>query len=135
VVGEHVYPWIPMMSGAAVRVYRPRAFIGGAGYVTVFIDGTAIGELWSNQVKTFDVAPGRHEIKVGAGWGWVQRSRSFSFDVGVGELANFAAAPLLTILGLACLRPATDRDKAAMDGFYAAPPVPRNLANPTTDAE
>lgn len=117
-------------AGAAVRIYRPGKLpweVAGDGYFTVFIDRKERGELWTNQVRTFEVAPGQHELQLGTGWGWLFRSQRLSFEVGVGETADFACRRFWSSRGWSSLRPATKKDLAAIAKLTPKPPTPRNL--------
>ena len=121
-------------TGSAVRIYRPKNFLlqwGQDRLMTVFVDGEKRGEIWTNQVKTFDIAPGRHEVRLGTGWGWLHRSSTLSFEVGVGEIADFACPRFWSGSGWARLRPATETDLAGMSRLQTESPIPRNLAEQT----
>jgi hypothetical protein len=117
--------------GGAVRIYRPRNYaflLGQDRYLTVFIDRKERGELWTKQVRTFEVAPGLHEVQLGTGWGWLHRSETLSVEIGVGETADFACPRFWSSAGWARLRRATEKDLAAMTGLRVETPKPRNLA-------
>jgi hypothetical protein len=116
-------------TGAAVRIYRPRNYrfqLGQDRYLSVFIDHQERGELWTNQVRTFDVGPGRHEVRLGTS---LHRSRSMSFEVDVGQTADFACPRFWSSVGWARLHPATEKDLAGIAKLRSQSPLPRNLAD------
>jgi len=117
-----------MATGASVRIYRPRAGIGDSGYLHVFLDGIDVGELWANQVRTFDVAPGEHQLRLTQ---FVIRRASLSFSVREGEALELACSRF-AVLGLFGLHPATRREsqKIRVLGDHADRPIPRDLAAP-----
>jgi hypothetical protein len=102
--------------------------MGQDRYFTVFIDHKERGELWTNQVRTFDVAPGLHEVQLGTGWGWLHRSQPLSLEVGVGESAELACPRFWSSVGWAHLRWATKNDLVGMAALRTETPKPRNLA-------
>jgi hypothetical protein len=117
--------------GGTVRICRPRNYffqVAQDRYLTVFIDRRERGELWTDQVRTFEVAPGQHEVQLGTGWGWWHRSQTLSFEVGPGEIADFACPRFWSSVGGARLRPATEKDLAGVSEGRKDSPKPRNLA-------
>jgi hypothetical protein len=119
-----------MRSGALVRLYRPKAVIAWAGYFTVFLDGAERGELWGDQVRVFEIAPGRHEVRVKQGWGLFQGSPTLPFEAGPGQAVEFACSRLSSVLGWADLHRATATESAKVRRYVDQAPAPRNLALP-----
>ena len=78
-------------AASSVRIYRPRAGIGDSGYFRVFLDGADVGELWAGQVRTFEVAPGEHQIRLTQ---FMIRRESFTFSVREGEGLELACSRL-----------------------------------------
>jgi hypothetical protein len=86
------------------------------------------GELWSKQVKVFEVSPGHHRL--GLRQGFVIRSKVMDFSVQPGEVAEFACAQIATALGRTGLHPATPEESLAMRELVPPSPTPRDLSTP-----
>jgi hypothetical protein len=101
-----------------------------SGYFHVLIDGIDRGELWSHQVKSFEVSPGQHEVQLKQGV--ATHSELLTFSADPKEVMEFACSRLLTAVGLTGLHPATTSESLRMQKFMVKPPTPRNLAAPRT---
>ena len=95
-----------MAGEASARIYRPRAVIGDSGYFRVFLDGMDVGELWADQVRTFEVVPGQHQLRL---MQFVVRRGSIAFSVEEGQVMELACSRL-AVFGLLGLHPATPKE-------------------------
>jgi hypothetical protein len=80
---------------ALVRIFRPgpRQSSGWGAYFNVRIDGADTGVAWSDAVRTINVTPGTHELRMRCGilvW-----SRKLKFTVESGQVIDFACRPQL----------------------------------------
>jgi hypothetical protein len=118
-------------AGSFVKLYRPGpkwltwGLISGVHY-RVVIDGADVGELWPEQVKTFQVTPGEHEVQLKrfrCRW----RNR-LTVTVHPGEAVELASASeWVALSGFVDLHLATAKDHVAMTQTRYAVPPPRNL--------
>jgi hypothetical protein len=113
---------------AEVRIYRPRALIGALGYFSVIIDERDRGELWPNQVRTFNVHSGDHQIQLRQGV--ITKTSPLKFSVESQQRVDFACSRLRTVAGLVGLHPASPKESEKMQMLIPHPPEPRNLASP-----
>jgi hypothetical protein len=90
------------------------------------------GELWSKQVKVFEVSPGHHRL--GLRQGFVIRSKVMDFSVQPGEVAEFACAQIATALGRTGLHPATPEESLAMRELVPPSPTPGICLLPSSAA-
>jgi hypothetical protein len=100
-----------MAQAGVVRIYRPRALVGDAGYFRVVIDGVEAGELWANQVRVFQIAPGDHRL-------WLKQyffrsSQRLNFFVASGQEVDFTCSQLAAF-GLFGLHEATPKQRLKM---------------------
>lgn len=95
-----------MAAVTSVRIYRPRVGIGDLGHFRVFLDGSDVGELWAGQVRTFELAPGEHQIRLTQ---FVIRRGSFVFSVREGEGLELACSRLAAF-GLFGIHVATPKE-------------------------
>ena len=54
---------------------------------TVVIDGNTVGDIRRGETRTFDVAPGRHEIRLEIDWA---KSRNLELNLSSGDVASLA---------------------------------------------
>lgn len=95
-----------MATVTSVRIYRPRAVIGDLGHFRVFLDGSDVGELSAGQVRTFELTPGEHQIRLTQ---FVIRRGSFVFTVREGEGLELACSRLAAF-GLFGIHVATPKE-------------------------
>jgi DnaJ-class molecular chaperone len=77
---------------AKVIVSRKFAMVGLAVKMSIFIDGTKVGSIWSGETMNFDVAPGIHLLEakgfLASGSDWIKikvtSARTHMFEVGWG---------------------------------------------------
>lgn len=114
-----------MAAGASVRIYRPRALIGDLGYFHVVLDGNHVDELWADQVRTFEVVPGKHQLRLTQ---FVIRRGSIAFCVEQGQVLELACSRL-AVFGLFGLHQATPKESQRIRELdeRRGRPVPRNL--------
>jgi hypothetical protein len=55
----------------------------------VVIDGNTVGDIRRGETKTFDVAPGRHEIRFAIDWA---SSRRLDLDLSAGDVASLTCS-------------------------------------------
>lgn len=114
-----------MAGEASARIYRPRAVIGDSGYFRVFLDGMDVGELWADQVRTFEVVPGQHQLRL---MQFVVRRGSIAFSVEEGQVMELACSRL-AVFGLLGLHPATPKESQRIRELdeHRERPAPRDL--------
>ena len=111
-----------MISTGVIRLYRSRAnpFDLGMAF-TVFIDGVEVGQIWSNQVKAFDVAPGAHRVYVRFVLFRKSAELEVTLDAGTQEFlfccTNWLAYPIL--------RRSSENDILKMRAAGLTSPMPR----------
>jgi hypothetical protein len=117
-----------------IKLYRPGprwltwGWIGGV-YYRVLVDGRDVGELWPVQIKTFQVTPGEHEVKLkGPPFRWWRNSIVVRVpEDGVVELA--CASEWTALSGVLGLHRATAKERASIAHAEAEAelPPPKNL--------
>jgi hypothetical protein len=95
----------------------------------VEIDGVEAGQLWAKQVRSFSVAAGEHEVRVGRLPFRVPDC--LSVEVQSGEIVDLAlGSEWAAALGRAEFHPATDKEKALIERLSSVTaPIPRNLSS------
>lgn len=118
-------------AGSFVKFYRPGPKWLGWGFAVgvhyrVVVDGADVGELWPEQIKSFQVAPGEHDVQLKRfGWRW---GNSLSVTVHPGEVLELASSSeWAALFGFVNLHSATAKDHAAMTESRFEVPPPRNL--------
>jgi hypothetical protein len=93
---------------AASRLVRSPA----SGRVSVFLDGSNVGDISPRQIKVYRVSPGAHSLSLHF-LGGLRRSRKLSVPLAAGEEKQFVC--LLNGFAWPSIRPATPKDVAAME--------------------
>ena len=94
------------------RGQRRSPAIGEGGIVSVFLDGSKVGAISTNQMKVYQVSPGEHSLSLRF-LGGIRRSRTIHVPLAEGEEKQFVC--LLNGFAWPTIRPATPNDVAAME--------------------
>ena len=86
--------------------------IGEGGVVSVFLDGSKVGDISPLETKVFPVSPGEHSLSLHF-LGNLRRSRKLSVSLAEGEERQFVC--FLNGFAWPSVRPATPNDVAAME--------------------
>lgn len=138
-----------MPRSCRITIYRPSDFprskrdkqlqisgsVNMASPCTVLIDGYEVGEVWANQVKSFDVKPGKHSVRLRQ---LIVKSNEVLVNVEDGATAQLACLSARRIIfstfqkftSIRFLHEMTPEEKADVDNWAASqptPPTPRNL--------
>ncbi len=95
------------------RGQRRSPAIGEGGDVSVFLDGSKVGAISPKEIKVYQVSPGEHSLSLHF-LGGLRRSRKLSVRLTEGEEKQFVC--LLNAFAWPCIRPATPKDVAAIEG-------------------
>jgi hypothetical protein len=106
---------------AASRLGRDRAqrrspAIGEGGVVSVFLDGSKVGNISPKQVEAYQVSPGEHSLSLRF-LGGLRRSRKLHVPLAEGEERQFVC--LLNAIGWPSIRAATPQDVAATERWQS----------------
>ena len=120
-----------MATEASIRIYRPRAGIGDSGYFHVVLDGIDVGELWADQVRTFEVVPGEHQLRLQQ---FVIRRESIAVSVEEGQVLELACSRL-AVFGLFGLHRSTPKESQRIRELdeRRGRPEPRDLGRGQDD--
>lgn len=114
-----------------IRVCQPGpAFVRFRDYYTVVIDDAAVGEVWPNQVKSFQVTSGEHRVQLR--YLFLSRSRTAVVSVDHGQVAELACWPNWMGFGPVGLHRATHRESERIKELTPEIPPPGNLGDPPT---
>ena len=111
---NRIWPVFPtlVVVRAASRLARRRApAIGEGGVVSVFLDGSNVGDISPTQMKVYQVSPGEHSLSLHF-LGGLRRSRKLHVPLAEGEERQFVC--LLNAFAWPSIRPATPKDVNAM---------------------
>jgi hypothetical protein len=92
--------------------------MGEGGVVSVFLDGSKVGDISPEQVKVYRVSPGEHSLSLHF-LGGLRRSRKLSVRLAEGEEKQFVC--LLNGFAWPSVRLATPKDVAAMEQSQSPP--------------
>jgi len=121
-------------SNATIKLYRldPRWASSSSWYYKVLIDGVNVGELWNRQIRSFQVDPGVHEVRI-KGSPLLPLLGLTSLTISVDESQTVVLfCPFW--LGFAKLREATQKDIARMQNIVVKPSAPRNLGEQVSES-
>jgi hypothetical protein len=94
------------------RGQRRSPAIGEGGVVSVFLDGSKVGDILPNQITVYRLSPGEHSLSLHF-VGGLRRSRKLPVHLAEGEEKQFVC--LLNAFAWPSVRPATPEDVAAME--------------------
>ncbi len=100
------------------RAGRRSPAIGEGGVVTVFLDGSKVGTISTDEIKVYRVSPGGHSLSVRF-LGGLRRSRKRSVPLAKGEDKQLVC--WLNGLGWPSIRSATPEDVAAVQRRQSPP--------------
>lgn len=100
------------------RAQRQRPAVGEGGVVSVYLDGSKVGDIAPNQIKLYQVSAGDHSFSLRF-LGGLRRSKELHVPLAAGEEKQFAC--LLNTFGWPTIRPATANDLSAMERPNSAP--------------
>ena len=95
------------------RGQRRSPAIGEGGVVSVFLDGSKVGDISPKEIKVYKVSPGEHSLSLHF-LGGLRRSRKLSVPLAEGEEKQFVC--WLNAFAWPSIRPGIPKDVAAMEG-------------------
>jgi hypothetical protein len=79
-----------MAAQSTIEIQRASAYTDRVRAYHVLVDNTDIGTIKNGETKTFDVAPGAHEVKLKIDWAY---SPPLTIDAKPGSTVKLAARP------------------------------------------